>query len=381
MNLVQGGHCLAQLELARKIVGVIVGVGGLQMLWCRRGFIGDTNNSSFPAPGRCCEIIMDHVVDDEGDSNGDIFIYRGGRAPQHITHVLIDKSINEIEDDAFYNCQRLVQVETHDGIRRVGKYSFYYCTSLRRMNLKSVVEIDENAFDRCVNLESVEFGDRLETIGYAAFSECTSLKHLKLPSIVTIGNFAFGVCKRLTDIEFSERLETIETAAFWVCERLQRIVVPLKRDLFEFSDNLGKYTQFERCGQLTTVDLVGGIHKTIASLHMESWRTEMIAEINQINEVLPTTTDKTDAISLWMEMVIEKMDRYKSEHNRYVKEGITLLELALWKAKLGEKEDNCEEGRTKKAKVDSESARTESRMLCGADMVIKNVLPFLQLEE
>ncbi len=31
-DLIQGGHCLAQLVLARKIVGVIGGVGGLQML-------------------------------------------------------------------------------------------------------------------------------------------------------------------------------------------------------------------------------------------------------------------------------------------------------------------------------------------------------------
>ena len=74
------------------------------------------------------------------------------------------------------------------------------------------------------------------------------------------------------------------------------------------------------------------------------------------------------------------MDYYKAEHQRYVKEGITLLELALWKAKLGEKEDNCEEGKTKKAKVDAESYRRDKRITCGADIVIKNVLPFLQLE-
>ena len=82
-----------------------------------------------------------------------------------------------------------------------------------------------------------------------------------------------------------------------------------------------------------------------------------------------------------MESVIDKMDHYKAEHNRYVKEGITLLELALWKAKLGEKEDRSVEGRTKKAKVDTESARKERRVTSAADIVIKNVLPFLQLEE
>ncbi len=41
-----------------------------------------------------------------------------------------------------------------------------------------------------------------------------------------------------------------------------------------------------------------------------------------------------------MESILDKMDHYKAEHNRYVKEGMTLLELALWKAKLGENEEH-----------------------------------------
>ena len=111
----------------------------------------------------------------------------------------------------------------------------------------------------------------------------------------------------------------------------------------------------------------------------------MIAEINRINQVLPNTlaNDKTEEIIQWMDSVLDKMDHYKAEHYRYVKEGITLLELALWKAKLDEKEDEEDssvERQRKKAKVDSEVARKERRVKCGADMVIKNVLPFLQLE-
>ena len=108
----------------------------------------------------------------------------------------------------------------------------------------------------------------------------------------------------------------------------------------------------------------------------------MLAKINYINRVLPSTpaNDKTNAIRQWMVSVVDKMDHYKAEHCRYVKEGITLLELALWKAKLDEKEESSEEGKSKKAKVDAESARKERRITCGADIVIKNVLPFLLLE-
>jgi len=171
-------------------------------------------------------------------------------------------------------------------------------------------------------------------------------------------------------------------------QRLQRIVIPLKRNLFSldrlfYLDRLRrKYKQFDGCDQLKTVDLVGGAHiKTVASLHTESWRSEMIAEINRINQVLLNATAdyKAEAIRQWMESVIDEMDRYKAEHYRYVEEGITLLELALWKAKLGEKEEKSVEERAKQAKVDTASARKERRITCGADIVIKNVLPFLKL--
>lgn len=58
-----------------------------------------------------------------------------------------------------------------------------------------------------------------------------------------------------------------------------------------------------------------------------------------------------------------------------------LLELAIWKAKLEEKEDEnaTVKLRVKTAKVDVESMRKEKRITSGASIVIRNVFPFLQL--
>jgi hypothetical protein len=66
----------------------------------------------------------------------------------------------------------------------------------------------------------------------------------------------------------------------------------LKDNIFQGDD------VFDYCVNLSTVDVVGGIHKTISSLHMESWRNEMREEIDRINRVLPTTfpLKKTSAI-------------------------------------------------------------------------------------
>ncbi|KAK1735009.1 leucine-rich repeat domain-containing protein [Skeletonema marinoi] len=326
------------------------------------------------------------MADQANNGNGDrdVFVYRGGRAPDHVTHVRIDKSVEVIVDFAFEYCARLLKVDTHDRIRKVGMSAFYGCRSLRSIDLRSAVEICSMAFDGCENLVDVEFGDKLETIGIYAFDECTSLEHLNLTSIITIKHGAFKYCEALSSIEFSERLETIELSAFLNCGRLQRITIPLKRDLFSFDPVLQEDTQFKGCEQLTTVDLVRGAHnKIVASLHMESWRTEIKEEFNRINQDLPNIDRqrKTAAIKQWMDSVIDKMDLYKAEHHRYVKEAVTLLELALWKAKLAEKDEHSAEGKTKKkAKLDSESVRKEKRVTCGADTVIRNILPLLQLE-
>ena len=109
----------------------------------------------------------------------------------------------------------------------------------------------------------------------------------------------------------------------------------------------------------------------------------MIAEINRINQVLPNTPayKKTSVIQQWMQSVVDKMDHHKAEHCRYVKEGTTILELALWKANLEHKEaDRLEREGGRTTRGSRKRARKEISVTSGAGIVIKNVLPFLQLE-
>ena len=108
----------------------------------------------------------------------------------------------------------------------------------------------------------------------------------------------------------------------------------------------------------------------------------MKEEINRINKELPSTPsgEKTDLIRLWILSVIDRMEHYKAEHNKLLKEHMTQLELAIWKAKLDEREDNItQNAQTKRNEVDNESSKEEKRITSGADIIIKNVLPFLKL--
>ena len=49
---------------------------------------------------------------------------------------------------------------------------------------------------------------------------------------------------------------------------------------------------------------------------------------------------KTVAIQQWMESTVHLLDECKDEHHKILKEATTLLELALWKANLGDNGGN-----------------------------------------
>ncbi len=297
--------------------------------------------------------------------------------------------LEAIEFRAFFGCRALENVEFFGvKLESIGNAAFAYCSSLRRINLSGVEHIKQHAFDNCTALEEVEFGEKLKFIDQQAFRRC-SLRKIKLPKVLIIQDYAFSECRQLTDVEFSEDLEAIGGGSgyggtFENCRSLRRIAIPLKDDL------LNGPGAFCGCDNLSQVDLVGGIHKAIASLHLESWRNEMNSEIDRINRELPnlgaddfkTPNNKTAAIEDWLVRVLQRIEHYTSEHYALLKEAIMLLELALWKANLiksGEDDGYSIEEKqpVKRAKIDVDAARQTARVTCGADIIVKNVLPFL----
>ena len=149
--------------------------------------------------------------------------------------------------------------------------------------------------------------------------------------------------------------------------------MPLKDGMIEDS-------VFDHCCNLTSVDLNGRID-IVSSLHLESWINEMTGEINGINQLLPTIAyGKTSEIQQWMRSVTHRLGHYKAEHHKLLKEATTLLELALWKANLDENEGGVVEKEGVRTRRQLKRARKEISITSGASIVIKNVLPFLQLK-
>jgi hypothetical protein len=306
---------------------------------------------------------------DNGNNNDNVFIYMGGdqEVPEDVTHAIVDPSVDTICAWAFGHRRRLMWIKMHDGVKLIEDGAFEFCSSLKGIKLPGVRVIEECAFFHCEALEEVEFGNQLDIIGDGAF-ENTALSSIKLPRVRIIRHEAFACCTQLTGVEFSEDLERIGCFAFQCCPRLRRIVMPLKNDILNDVD----FSIFCECDKLSHVDLVGGIHKTISSLPLESWRNEMNHEIGRINQVLPKThVDlKTKKIHQWTGRVLQRIEHYKSEHYALLKGNMTQLELALWKAQLYVEEANLPD-------VDAATSRHDARFKCGANFIIPLVLPFL----
>ena len=305
------------------------------------------------------------------------YLYKGGPIPLHVTHIRIDKSINEIPDEVFSG-RDVQEVELHNEVSRIGKLAFYNCRCLRRLSGATGVRvIDEGAFYRCKRLRDLEFGSKkLERVGVGAFSRCASLLGLKIPSVKIVDGFAFQYCVNMTNVDFGEGLEQVKESTFLNCYSLRRVAMPLKAGLIRDND------VFQGCRNMASVELVGEVHDTICHFSLQIWRDEMNEEIDQINRVLSTlpSDGKALAVRQWIGRVLARVDHFEKEHNRFLEESATILELASWRHSLNGEIDDDEPKNPERIDIDVDSVRQEKRMMCGANVVVKNVLSFLQLK-
>jgi hypothetical protein len=306
-------------------------------------------------------------MESEGD---DIirFIFTGEDGevvPADATHVTVHQSVKVIPSRAFYQHQNIEEFECHDGVEKVEGRAFFVCPSLRRVKMPGVKIVEREAFGCCKALADVEC-DKLERIGRSAFFACDSLRSINLPSIKIVefqafwkctgltdaDELAFQDCTGLTDVTFGDKLERIGGGAFYGCESLERIAIPLSNHIIDDDDDDDDYYYdvFRGCSKLKHVDLVGGVHETIAALHLDEWRNDMNAAIDAINEILPNTSyegGKGRAVKRWIRSVLCKIVDYKQRHCNMLTEATTTL--------------------------------VEELALLPQDIVINNVLPFLDL--
>jgi predicted RNase H-like nuclease (RuvC/YqgF family) len=119
--------------------------------------------------------------------------------------------------------------------------------------------------------------------------------------------------------------------------------------------------------------VICGMSERIKTLAFQVWR-------DHITNMIQT------ADYIWMEdnsgvlrRIQQKIAHFDDELPK-LKEATSMLELVLWKMKMKMNGNNLEENLTrhqKKIKTNQSELRQQSRVTCGADIVIGHVLPFL----
>ena len=184
--------------------------------------------------------------------------------PQDVVRVRVHPSVTFIPEKAFYERNKLEEVELCDGLREIGSYAFSggwdRRSALKRVDIPSSVRvIGSYAFDRCQWLEEVILCEGLLEIGRSAFSFCKALKRIRIPSTVTsIHKWAFAYCEGfcsnqgLEEVILCEGLIEIGNYAFVGCKSLKQIKIPSTITII----NMGS---FEECEKLAKVELSEGL--------------------------------------------------------------------------------------------------------------------------
>jgi len=135
-------------------------------------------------------------------------------------------------------------------------------------------------------------------------------------------------------------------------------------ELAAFDSGQAKYSLGIRVTLIETFRylLRKSISKRLDSLDIRRWCTELENSIKSLSNSLEEKKNRDRDT----QAIYDRLATYES-----IKEGTSVLELVLWKTKI-------DTNRNKRARVDSQvSYRDQCRINCRADIVIRNVLPYL----
>jgi hypothetical protein len=141
--------------------------------------------------------------------------------------VRVDPSVTLIPDDAFYESNKLAEVELCEGLVEIGNYSFRWCEhSITKINIpNSLRKIKNYAFVSSLRTP-IRLNDGIESIGDYAFCGCIFTNFRVPPLITVIPYFMLMGCKSMFSLELSENMMEIKNGAFNFCYCLRNVAIP-----------------------------------------------------------------------------------------------------------------------------------------------------------
>jgi len=197
------------------------------------------------------------------------------------------KNVQSIGEEAFLNCENLIEIIIPPTVNMIGEYAFKDCEHAKKLiwNATNAVMIGDNAFDGCIALEEIELPLGLTDLSTGLFNGCKNLTKIKLPdSVVILGESAFGGCKKLQLDEehpLPKHLKKIDDFAFVDCDELKEIKLPAELK------KLGKNV-FKDCSNLSAAYIDKEVSLIGSSPFRGCKRLEKI-EVNKQNKHYKTT--------------------------------------------------------------------------------------------
>ncbi len=156
-----------------------------------------------------------------------------------LSSVILSNQISLIGESAFYGCDSLTTVkistsslkkklaDTKDKSGFIDVYAFAECSLLTEIEIpNNITAINNEAFWQCEKLMKVSFSDELTQIGDYAFENCFTLSELKLPeNLKTIGEGTFSGCTGVVSLTLPDSVKEIGDYAFFDCDSLSSIKV------------------------------------------------------------------------------------------------------------------------------------------------------------
>lgn len=170
------------------------------------------------------------------------------RDKTELRRVVLPNNVATIGNYAFYNCQKLQEMEFPASLRSIGNGAFYQTYSIGAVVLpEGLVSLGNECFEYS-RLTSVALPSTLKTIPYQSFYDCEYLREISFNGQTDIKENAFYSCRRLSSVKFPETLKTIAYYAFSYCYALRDI---------EFNEGLTQIAHyaFGNCDSLKAVTL------------------------------------------------------------------------------------------------------------------------------
>ncbi|KAL7544150.1 hypothetical protein ACHAWF_007538 [Thalassiosira exigua] len=265
---------------------------------------------------------------------------------------------------AFESCFSLVSLNLPPSVAEIGRGAFRDCLFLKELDLShlGLLKIEKETFKGCILLESLALPNTLLVIEKQAFHTCDELQNLTIPpTLKEIGESAFQGCRSLVAVHFGQGVHHVGDQAFDDCISLGSINIAPNSFVIEWGDDpsctLAKGTSFPSAD--------GGVERTVISRYLGQSK-RFLAEVEEkINGILGRQ-DRTKE---------EKLDMIRSmiTHVKMV-DAATCLELALLKSSMDREWNLTSAPITRKRRRET---RVCSRVICGAEIIIPNVLRFL----